>query len=64
MCNIPSGPVFSEEANVLMTDMSLLGVKTRYFLIIFQSLKFLLGWENKILLEVKMLGKIIKLLHW
>ena len=32
MCNLPSGTVFSKEANVPMSDMSLLGVKTNDFL--------------------------------
>ena len=32
MCNLPSGTVFSKEANVPMSDMSFLGVKTNDFL--------------------------------
>ena len=33
MCNRPRGTVFSKEANVPMSDMSFLGVKTNDFLI-------------------------------
>ena len=32
MCNLLSGTVFSKEANVSMSDMSFLGVKTKDFL--------------------------------
>ena len=32
LCNLPSGTVFSKEANVPMSDMSFIGVKTNDFL--------------------------------
>ena len=37
MCNLPRGTVFSKEANVPMSDMSFLGVKTNDFLMEFRK---------------------------